>query len=482
MKNLNVSLRFLLGLMVVILFTTCAVNPVTGKKELMLMSREQEKAMGLQADPGIVANYGLYEDPELQKFVDGLGEQMAAISHLPNLKFNFRILDSPVVNAFALPGGYIYFTRGILAHFNNEAQFAGVLGHEIGHVTARHSASQYSKQMLAQVGLVAGVALSEDFRQYAGVAQQGLGLLFLKFGRDDEMQSDKLGVEYSTRIGYDAHHMADFFKTLDRLSGDSGQSLPTFLSTHPDPGDRYENVKKMASQWQQKTGIMGLHVNRERYLRMIDGIVYGDDPRQGYVENSVFYHPELKFQFPIPRSWQTINTPQQVQMAPQDGKAALILTLANQQNLDAAAQAFVEQTGVTPTDSRQTSVNGNNALVLEAQLQDQQSGQVIRLVSYFIEYGGLIYQFMGLSAAADFSSYSNTFRQTMTSFDRLTDQSKIDVEPKRIRIKEVQTRTDLSNALTSLGAKRNQLEELSILNGIELQEMVDKGTLLKVIE
>jgi len=475
-------LHALLGLLIMTVVTACAVNPVTGKKELMLLSKDQEKAMGLQADPGIVANYGLYEDPDLQKFIDGLGGQMATISHRPDLDFQFRVLDSPVVNAFALPGGFVYFTRGILAHFNNEAQFAGVLGHEIGHVTARHSASQYSQQMLAQVGLIAGVIVSEDFRQYAGAAQQGLGLLFLKFGRDDEMQSDRLGVEYSTKIGYDAHYMADFFKTLDRLSADSGQSLPTFLSTHPDPANRYENVLELATEWQQKTGMMDLHVNRERYLRMIDGIVYGNDPRQGYVENSVFYHPELKFQFPIPQAWRTVNTPQQVQMAPDDGRALMVLTLAPQQSLDEAAQAFVEQYSLTPTGTSRTTVNGNTALVVEAQQQDQQSGQVVKMVSYFIEYNELIYQFIGISAAADFGAFTNTFRTTMTGFDRLTDQSKINVEPKRIRIKEVQTRTDLSNALLRLGANRNQLEELSILNGMELQDMVEQGTLLKVIE
>ena len=284
---------------------SCTRNPVTGKKEFTLMSKQQELALGKQSDPSIVSSFGLYQDQKLQDFINAKGMEMAKISHRPDLDFQFKILDSPVINAFAVPGGYVYFTRGILAHFNNEAEFAGVLGHEIGHITARHSAKQYTKATLAQVGLIAGVILSEDFRRYANQASQGLQLLFLKFGRDNESQSDKLGVEYSTKIGYDAKHMANFFHTLNRVSNSSGsERLPTFLSTHPDPLDRYQKVGELAEEWQGKTSRPSYKVNRNAYLRMIDGLIYGEDPRQGYVENNQFYHPELKFQYQIPRGWE----------------------------------------------------------------------------------------------------------------------------------------------------------------------------------
>ncbi len=165
------------------------------------MSTEQEIAMGKQADPDIVNFFGLYPDEKLQKFIESKGQEMAAVSHRKDLAYEFKIVDSPVVNAFAVPGGFVYFTRGIMAHFNNEAEFAGVLGHEIGHITARHSAKQYSKSMLAQVGLIVGMVASPVFAQFADIAQSGVGLLFLKFGRDAERQSDKLGVEYSSKIG-----------------------------------------------------------------------------------------------------------------------------------------------------------------------------------------------------------------------------------------------------------------------------------------
>ena len=212
--------RFLYAFSAVVAFLlleSCAKNPVTGKRDFMLMSTEQEIAMGQQSDPEIKNYFGLYEDPKLQKFIEEKGQQMAAVSHRKDLKYHFKIVDSPVVNAFAVPGGYVYFTRGIMAHFNNEAEFAGVLGHEIGHITARHSAKQYSNAMLAQIGLAAGMIFSPELAQFGDLASQGVQLLFLKFGRDAESQSDRLGVEYSTKIGYDAQEMAGFFATLDRL-------------------------------------------------------------------------------------------------------------------------------------------------------------------------------------------------------------------------------------------------------------------------
>ena len=200
----------------------CAVNPVTGKSELMLVSREQEIAMGQESDASVVATYGVYDDPEIQTFIEEKGQAMARISHRPDLPYEFKVLDSPVINAFAVPGGYVYFTRGILAYLNNEAEFAGVLGHEIGHITARHSAKQVSRAQLAQLGLGIGSIISQDFAQYANIASAGLGLVFMKFGRDAERQSDDLGVEYSTDIGYNSYEMANFFRTLDRMSPDDG--------------------------------------------------------------------------------------------------------------------------------------------------------------------------------------------------------------------------------------------------------------------
>lgn len=437
--------------------------------------------MGQEADPQIVSFFGLYEDPKLQRFIDRKGQQMANISHRSELDYEFKIVDSPVINAFAVPGGYVYFTRGIMAHFNNEAEFAGVLGHEIGHIAARHSAKQQSKAMLAQVGLIAGMVISPEFAQFADVAQQGVGLLFLKFGRDAERQSDRLGVEYSAKIGYDAEEMAEFYLTLHRISAQSeGGALPSFLSTHPDPEDRFEAVQELAAVWKEKLPEARFEVNRNEYLRMIDGMVFGPDPRQGFLENQVFYHPELKFRFPVPRGdWTFQNTPQQVQMAHKGGKAIMLLQLAQAPSLEAAARAVLEKNQLQLVESEQVTVNGLNALAMVAQQKQQK--QTLRTLSYLIAYGGNIYHLFGITTQNEFTTYYPVFRDAMTSFRELTEPDKLNRQPERIRIETINRVTTLGQALRRFGAEEGRLEELAILNGMTLDTRLEAGTLIKLI-
>ena len=445
--------------------------------------------MGQQSDPEIVAFFGLYEDETLQKFIERKGQAMAQKSHRPDLPYEFKIVDSPVVNAFAVPGGYVYFTRGIMAHFNNEAEFAGVLGHEIGHITARHSAKQYSKATLAQVGLIAGMVASPVFRQFADLANTGVSLLFLKFGRDAESQSDQLGVLYSTEIGYDSEQMANFFRTLERLRDQGeGEAVPTFLSTHPDPSNRYEKVMKWTEKWQRKQNATNLEVNRDSYLSLIDGMVYGEDPKQGYVENGTFYHPVLKFQFPTPQGWAFQNTPSQVQMAEPNGKAAMVFQLAQGNSPREAARTLLEANQLQVVESEETTLNGLPALVVVAdqQAQQQQTQQQqqppIRVLAYFIQDQNTIYNFLGYSLQPDFQSYYSTFNSVMSNFRKLSDPSKINREPDRIHIETVAQDGTLQQALQEQQVASDKLEELAILNGMELSAPVEKGTKIKVIE
>lgn len=474
-------LLFFPAIFIFMLMNSCAVNPVTGKRDFMLLSKKQEITMGRQADPEIVSFFGLYDDARLQQFIQDRGQKMVKISHRSDLNYEFKIVDSPVVNAFAVPGGYVYFTRGIMAHFNNEAEFAGVLGHEIGHIAARHSAKQYSRSMLAQVGLAVGMVLSPTFRQFGDIAQAGISVLFLKFGRNHERQSDKLGVEYSSKIGYDAQEMSGFFLTLDRLQSQSeGGSVPTFLSTHPDPKNRLDRVAKLADKWQEKLNLTDPEVDRNAYLEMIDGMIYGEDPKQGYIENNVFYHPVMKFRFPIPNGWAVQNTPQQVQMAPKSGEAMMVMTLASENSLRAAAQSVLEKYQLQPVESEESNVNGLPAIVMVA--DQQQQGQAIRVLSYLIEYGGAIYQFLGVSTRADFNNYFPVLNNTMQQFRRLTDPDKINVQPARIRVKSVKEKGTLSQALRRYGVDNSSIQELAILNGMEPDTPVEPGMLIKVVE
>lgn len=506
----------------------CARNPVTGKRQLSFMSTKRELAMGAEADPSIKAEMGEYADPKWQTYLNEKGQAMAKISHRPKLPFHFKVVDSPVVNAFAVPGGYVYFTRGILAHFNSEAQLMGVLGHEIGHVTARHGAESYTKGMLAKVGLIAGMILSPTFAQFGEAASQGLQLLMLKNSRANESQSDKLGVDYSSKTGYDAREMAGFFTTLQRLSDKSGGRIPNFLSTHPDPGERHKKVDLMARAFQQKKPAQ-YKIERESYLRRLEGMIYGDDPKQGYVENNVFYHPELKFQMPVPSGWQTMNAPTQFTAASKEGDAAVILTLSAEKTPQAAAKAFVEKNQLVATENQPTTINGMPAYAIVAEQSTTQTGQPtqsgqtqpsgnrqpsqpsktptdtrkapknvaannaaatqsqgeagpVRVAAYFILHNGLVYQVVGVSEIKNWNLRSIEFGQSLRGFNGLTDASKIDRKPEVVRIKTVNSAQTLSAALTGFGIASARLEEFSILNGMKLTDNLKPGTLIKIAE
>jgi predicted Zn-dependent protease len=486
MKSFNV-LAILSCFAAILMLLSCAINPVTGKKQIMFMSEAQELQLGSQYDPQVMATFGQYTNEPLQALIDQRGQEMGKISHRPNIEYHFRILDSPVINAFAVPGGYIYLTRGILVQFNNEAEMLGVLGHEMGHITARHSASQQTKQTLGQLLFVGGMIASEEFRKYGEYAMQGMQLLFLSFSRENEREADQLGVEYASKIGYDAQKMADFYKVLIKMNLASKQAgIPTFMSTHPDPGDRYNAVMRDAAKWQDSLDISPWKVNADDYLHLIDGMVYGEDPRQGYVEGQMFYHPEMKFQFPVPVAWMLDNSPMQVRMYTPDGKAIIIFTLAPKGTLEEAANATLQQLEVKLLESKRTTVNGMPAVsaISYQASQNPSTGQqdTIMVMSYFIDDNGTNYAFHGVTAQAHFNTYARIFEPTMGSFDKLTDPSKLNRQPKKISIKKVQSTGTLASTLRSFGVQQQkELEDLAFLNNMELTDQVAAGTLIKTV-
>jgi predicted Zn-dependent protease len=204
------------------LIGSCATNPATGKKTLNLVSESQEISLGRQSDKEIVNSLGVYQDSDLDRYVADLGKKLASVAERPELPWTFRVIDDPTVNAFALPGGFIYVTRGILSYMTTEAELAGVVGHEIGHVTAMHAVQRISSQQLLQLGLGIGMAVAPELQQFGQVIGAGLGILFLKFSREDENQADTLGLRYMTRADYDPRQMIEVMDMLDRVSSSEG--------------------------------------------------------------------------------------------------------------------------------------------------------------------------------------------------------------------------------------------------------------------
>lgn len=478
--KISISLKRFGFVCCLLVLSSCAMNPVTGRKQFVLISEAQEIAMGKESDPQVIAFFGLYDNPTLQNFITEKGLQIAAISHRPNLNYEFKIVDSPVINAFAVPGGYVYFTRGIMAQFNNEAEFAGVLGHEIGHITARHSVIQQRNAFLGQIGIIAGVILVPELAQFVDPLSYGMQLALMSFGRDAERQSDKLGVEYASRIGYDASEMAGFFETLERQQVASGtQDMPEFLSTHPSPDERQSTVEELAITWKNKLKLTNAKINRDSYLKRIDGMIIGEDPRNGFVESGVFFLPTLKILFPIPTGWKLQNTPQQVQMTPDNGEALLVLTLSAGTSLEDAANKILTNYKLEMVESKKETINGLPALTMIAD-QKQEQG-TIRVISSLIQFEGNIYSLMGISEISKFAGYTSAFLSTIQNFKELKETEKLNRKPDVVHIKTVSSPMTLQAALQHYNLPADQFEKLAILNEMRLSDRLTTGTLIKVV-
>ena len=458
---------------------SCAVNPVTGRREFMLLNEQDEIAMGRSTDPQIVQTYGVYEDRDLGPYIGALGRSMGGISHRPQLTYEFKVMDSPVINAFAVPGGYVYLTRGILAYLNSEAELAGVVGHEIGHITARHSAQQYSKAQMAQLGLGLGSLVSPTFGRFAGLAAQGVGVLFLKFSRDNEREADSLGVEYSSKSGYDAREMARFFTTLNNMHESKEGSLPDFLSTHPNPENRVGAVMASAEKWQSQLGLTDPRINRSTYLGKIDGLVFGEDPRQGYVEKNMFYHPLMKFMFPVPSGWKLENLPSQVQIISGDQQAAILFTMGSATTVRAEASSFLSESQATVLSQKESAVNGLKCLILASSIPGE--GGMLTVLSYFISKDSSVFVFHGFTEEENFAAFQKDFQHTMNGFQALRDPDKLSVQPDRIRIKTTSRHMTVRQALTEMGTPDADLKKLALMNGRALTDELPLNSQLKVI-
>ena len=455
----------------------CAVNPVTGERQLALISEAQEIQMGRDAALQVERSLGLVDDDSLQAYVHRLGTRLAAVSERPELPWSFRVVEDPTPNAFALPGGFIFLTRGMMNLMDSEAELVSVLGHEIGHVTARHSVTQISRAQLAQLGLGIGGILVPELQPFGDLLGGGLSLLFLKYGRDAERQADELGFKYSGQTGYDVSEMADVFAALQALGErEGGSSIPGWLATHPAPAERIEAVEARLAQRQITEGGPG-RLGRAEYLRHIDGLVYGENPRNGFFREGVFYHPDLRFRFAVPADWRTQNMAQAVQaMSPQQN-AMVQLTLVPGASAAQALQGFGTQQGVQLARASRETINGIPAAIAAFQGQTQQG--VLQGYVAFLEYEGRTYQVVTYTSSAQFGSYAPLFRQVIGSFAPLTDPAILGVRPPRIEIVRIPRTMTLAEFAREYPSTI-PLPELAILNQAQGEATTfEAGTMLK---
>jgi len=470
-------------------------NPVTGKKRAYGYSWSQEKEIGKNTDKQIQKEYGVYNDPELQKYVNRIGQKVLSKSHLrrpdtpekfKDTPFTFRVLNSSVVNAFALPGGYVYVTRGLLAHLENEAQLAVVLGHEIGHVAARHASQQAFQQKLGQAALIGGAVVGE---QAFGLSSQdilNLGgsavkLLFLRYSRDDEREADRLGVEYAAMSDYHASSASHFFTSLKRITQKSGQNLPSLLSTHPDPGDREKTIVKLSDKWKEK-GYPQKVIDEQAYMNEVNNIIYGDNPREGLTQNGYFYHPDLKFKFPIPQNWNVINQASLVGIVSPKQDAIMLMQIDTQsQTPQQSVEEVIKNNGLSVLTSGSTQ-SGNLPAYQSIATATTKNGQQLKLFIYALSFNNQIFQFTDYSSLDNFSTFQSYFTNTARGFAKLTDSRILNIQPVLIHVQKTTHTGTFQSFLPKKLPNDIKDEDVAILNQVKLSDTLTSGSEIKIPE
>lgn len=417
--------------------TNCATNPVTGNPNFVTMSESQEISTGRNEDQKVREQYGSYDDPALQRYVNDIGQRLAKASHRAGLQYQFLVVDSPQVNAFALPGGYIYITRGILAYLNSEAELAAVLGHEIGHVTARHSVQQLSAATAANVGASVLQIFVPQIRNSGGDALINTlgGALLSGYGREHELEADRLGAEYLARTGYDPQAMIKvvgvlknqelFDAEVAKAEGREARAYHGLFASHPDNDTRLQEVVREAAKFKSAEN----RVNREEFMRGMDRMIFADSPAQGIVRNSTFYHPDLGLTLDFPAGWRIQNNAQNVAAASPDQGALIDLRSAGRAEgspTDVLRKILKLGSGsaVTPQN-----LGGLQAAVTDTTL----SGKPTRVAVVFL---GTSAYAIGLQAkdAAAYARHKAAMETAMNSFHTMTAQERKQAQPLRIKI------------------------------------------------
>jgi predicted Zn-dependent protease len=465
------------------LLAACATNPATGDREFSLMSEAQEIETGKQLDAEVRREMGVYNDPELQQYVNRIGQELARASHRPNLPWHFTVVDQPAVNAFALPGGYIYVTRGIMPFLANEAQLAGVLGHEIAHVTARHSAQAYSRATGASIGVTLLSIFVPEARPFQGLTETALGVLFLKHGRDAENEADEFGAQYAAKGGWDPRGVAGMLNTLARLDEASGsrKGVPNWLSTHPAPADRVQHVQQIVQKLGATGGTGSGERDRQEYLQRVDGIVYGDSPEQGIVRGSEFLHPDLRFALQFPERWEVANTPQQVLAKAPNAEVYILLQLVPnaQGSLQQIAVGSMQNAGFRAVDGETERLNGLDAFVGTYQGNMQGLGDTVVRAAH-VAHERNVYLVAGLAPRSLFNDFANALARSVESFRPLSRQEAANIRPNRVDLYTVRA----GDSWEEIAARFDNMlkpSTLAIMNGFDPNQPPPSGARVKVV-
>jgi predicted Zn-dependent protease len=485
---MRVSVYWLLALFALFVgLSGCTLNPATGQPAFTgFMSESEESKIGKENHAKILEEFGgAYANPALQAYIQRIGKSVASHSERPDIDYQFTVLDSDIVNAFAMPGGYIYVTRGLLALANNEAEVAGVLGHETGHVAARHMAQRYSQSVLAQIA-AAGLGMATGSQAIGQLANQGAAVYLQSFSRDEEYQADLLGVRYITKSNYDPRAMATFLQKLllhsrlaAQMAGHPGQADQfDIMATHPRTVDRVERALAEAGT---TATVSNPVLNAGAYLAKIDGLVYGDDPKNGVVRGQRFIHPVLRFAFQVPHGYRLMNGADQVTAQGPDDGSAIAFDLGPKDNSSdlvsylsrdwAAKLALSDVQGLT--------IDGLPAATGRA-LVDTDSGRLyVRMT--VVRLDSMIYRFLCIAAPGKADQLDAGFQSTSASFRRLSASEAAAIRPMHIKIITAGKSDTVASLAQRMAFSDYREERFSALNGLQPGDTVTPGQRVKIV-
>lgn len=485
--NRNVLKPWLGGVlaMAFLMLAGCAVNPVTGQQDFVLMSEDEEIALGRKMHPQVLEEYSVYPDPALQSYVQQVGERLALVSHRPNLIYRFTLLDSDEVNAFATPGGYVYITRGLLAYLNSEAEMAAVLGHEIGHVTARHSVRQHSAAtttglLAAVIGAASGVQGASDLANVAGTA------LVRGYGREHELESDRLGAEYLARAGYSPQAMLEVIGVLKdqenfelqqaKEEGREPHIYHGLFSTHPDNDKRLQETVLAAQRFQ---GSNGEHTNRRGFVRQLDGLTFGPSEDQGVLRGNRFYHKPMGFGLEFPAGWKVENRPAALVATTPDGDGVMNVEVQDLNRRIPPREFMQTRLGIDEMRSGQTldvnGLQGYAALVPATTAKGRVWAQVAVLY-----YHDRAFIFSGYRQGD--TPETSAVLATARSFHALTPAERELAAAQRLKVIKAEAGIRYATLARKSPLQHHAEDQLRLLNGQYPRGEPDPGQLLKIVE
>src|SRR5262245_4263079 len=470
--------------LVVVAESGCSVNPATGESSFTgFMSESEEQRIGKENHPKILQEFGgAYQNQDLQAYVSSLGDLLARTSDRPDQKFTFTVLDSPIVNAFAVPGGYVYITRGLLALANNEAEVSGVLAHEIGHVAARHAAERYSTGTLLSIPAIF-VGVLTGSQELAGLANSGAAAYLQSYSRDQEYQADLLGVRYLSRANYDPYGMASFLGQLQaeedldaQIAGRPDMADQTnIMASHPRTADRIQRAIQEAGGTQVNNPI----VERDLYLKKIDGLLYGDSAEEGFILGRRFAHPKLRFEFTVPPGFYLRNSSSTVVAQRADG--SMIQFDREPKSYGGGMYDYLtDQWASGVKNAQQIDVNGLDAATGTGRIRGNNGTYDVRLVAIRFT-DNQIYRFIFATKPDVTKQLAGDIRQAIYSFRELSASEAAELRPQSIQVVKVASGDTIDSVAQKMAFEDYRVERFLVLNGLKRGDRLQPGQLVKII-